>query len=43
MSGEGSATRVLCVDDHPVFRQGIAALIEEQADMVLVGEASFER
>jgi len=43
MSGEGSAIRVLCVDDHPVFRQGIAALIEGQADMVLVGEASNGR
>jgi DNA-binding NarL/FixJ family response regulator len=43
MSGEGNAIRVLCVDDHPVFRQGIAALIEGQADMVLVGEASNGR
>jgi DNA-binding NarL/FixJ family response regulator len=43
MGGEGSAIRVLCVDDHPVFRQGIAALIEGQADMVLVGEASNGR
>ena len=43
MSSEGSAIRVLCVDDHPVFRQGIAALIEGQADMVLVGEASNGR
>jgi DNA-binding NarL/FixJ family response regulator len=43
MSGDGSAIRVLCVDDHPVFREGIAALIEGQADMVLVGEASNGR
>lgn len=28
------------MDDHPVFRQGIAGLIEGQADMTLVGEAS---
>jgi DNA-binding NarL/FixJ family response regulator len=31
------------VDDHPVFRQGIAGLIEGQADMTLVGEASNGR
>ena len=35
--------RILAVDDHPVFRQGIAALIEGQADMTLVGEASNGR
>jgi len=35
--------RILAVDDHPVFRQGIAGLIEGQADMTLVGEASNGR
>ena len=40
----GSDTiRILAVDDHPVFRQGIAGLIEGQADMTLVGEASNGR
>lgn len=34
---------ILAVDDHPVFRQGIAGLIEGQADMTLVGEASNGR
>lgn len=43
MSGNGSAIRVLCIDDHPLFRQGIATLIEGQEDMVLVGEASNGR
>jgi DNA-binding NarL/FixJ family response regulator len=35
--------RILAVDDHPVFRQGIAGLIEGQTDMTLVGEASNGR
>jgi len=35
--------RILAVDDHPVFRQGIAGLVEGQAGMTLVGEASNGR
>ena len=33
-------TRILIVDDHPVLRDGIAAIIAGQQDMVLAGEAS---
>ena len=32
-------TRILIVDDHPVFRFGLRALLEAQADMAVVGEA----
>ena len=35
--------RILAVDDHPVFREGVAGLIEGQADMTLVGQASNGR
>ncbi|MDF7774062.1 response regulator transcription factor [Sphingomonas sp. AOB5] len=32
--------RILTVDDHAVFRDGIAAIIAPQPDMLLVGEAT---
>lgn len=32
--------RILAVDDHPIFRGGIGALVAHQSDMSLVGEAS---
>ena len=38
-----SPVRVLAVDDHQLFRQGIAALIEEVPDMVLAAEATNGR
>jgi DNA-binding NarL/FixJ family response regulator len=31
--------RILVVDDHPVLRDGVAAILENQADMTMVGEA----
>ena len=36
------AVRVLVVDDHPVFRIGMVALLEELDDIEVVGEASTE-
>jgi DNA-binding NarL/FixJ family response regulator len=32
--------RVLCVDDHPVVRDGIAAILNLQPDMMLAGAAA---
>ncbi|HEU4510237.1 MAG TPA: response regulator transcription factor [Pyrinomonadaceae bacterium] len=39
MSSE-SPIRVFSVDDHPLLREGISALVNNQPDMVLVGEAA---
>jgi len=35
--------RILTVDDHPMLREGIAALVASQSDMSLIGEASTGR
>lgn len=40
---ESRAIRILTVDDHPMLREGIAAAIERQPDMTLVGEANNGR
>ena len=42
MSAE-NRIRIFTVDDHPLMREGIAAVIEHQEDMVLVGEATNGR
>lgn len=39
MSGSPRIT-ILAVDDHPLFRSGIAAVLQEEPDIVVVGEAS---
>ncbi len=40
MGMKPDAIRILSVDDHALIRDGIAALIANQTDMSLVGEAS---
>lgn len=43
MSSGPSLIRILAVDDHPMLREGIAALVASQSDMKLVAEASTGR
>ena len=43
MNDRPNSIRILVVDDHPLFRNGITALLEHQQDMKLVCEASNGR
>ena len=43
MSEETKQIRIMTVDDHPILRQGIAALIADEPDMTLVAEATNGR
>ncbi len=39
----GSTINILVVDDHTIVRQGLARLLEEQADIKVVGQATNGR
>jgi DNA-binding NarL/FixJ family response regulator len=43
MTGDRASIRILCVDDHPLLREGVTALLSTQPDMTLVAEASNGR
>ena len=43
MSTGTARIRILVIDDHPVVREGIAALVAIQPDMIVVGEAADGR
>ena len=36
---EGQKQRILIVDDHPIVREGLTTIINEQTDLVVCGEA----
>jgi YesN/AraC family two-component response regulator len=40
MDADKAKIRVLTVDDHAILREGIAAIIQLQSDMVLAGEVT---
>lgn len=39
-AARSSSLRVLLVDDHPILREGLRALVTAEADMEVVGEAA---
>jgi DNA-binding NarL/FixJ family response regulator len=43
MSANSGPIRVLSVDDHPLLREAVAALVASQSDITLVAEASNGR
>ena len=42
-AGATGTIRIMCVDDHPLVRKGIASILANEFDMVLVAEAGSGR
>lgn len=40
MATTAAKIRILIADDHPVMRQGLRAMLEQESDMVVIGEAN---
>lgn len=40
MAASTKPIRVLCVDDHPIVRDGLTSAISDHPDMVVIGEAA---
>jgi len=40
LPADGAITRVMIVDDHPVFRNGLAALVQRQPELTVVAEVA---
>jgi DNA-binding NarL/FixJ family response regulator len=40
MTASAKSISVLCVDDHPIVRDGLTSAISDQADMIVIGEAA---
>ena len=39
-SSAGTSARILLVEDHPVFTEGLIAIIEQEPDLVVCGAAT---
>jgi len=43
MNNDPNPIRLMVIDDHPVLRQGVAALVEDEPDIKIIAQASNGR